>query len=154
MTLHSGDGALVRELGNARNAAMNEYNWGTVELFTIPSDDGQYELPAVWVLPPDFDESKQYPVIVSIYGGPNSGRVSNRWQGTQAHYWAQRGVITIIVDHRASGHFGKAGVALMHRRLGYWEMVDYITAAKWLRDQVVRRSRARSPSPAAATAVT
>jgi len=135
VTLHNGDGSLVRELGNARIAATDEYNWGTVELFTIPSDDGEYDLPAVWVLPPDFDASRQYPVIISIYGGPNSGSVANRWQGTQAHYWAQRGVITFIVDHRASGHFGKAGVSLMHRRLGYWEMVDYITAAKWLRSQ-------------------
>ena len=135
VTLRHGDGSIVRLLGNARIAATDEYNWGTVELFTIPSEDGDYDLPAVWILPPDFDESERYPVIISIYGGPNSGSVANRWQGTQAHYWAQRGVITMIVDHRASGHFGKAGVSLMHRRLGYWEMVDYITAAQWLRTQ-------------------
>ncbi len=135
VTLRTGDGEFVRELGNARIDATDEYNWGTVELFTIPSEDGEFDLPAVWVLPPDFDESKQYPVLISIYGGPNSGSVSNRWQSTQAHYWAQRGVITMVVDHRASGHFGKAGVSLMHRRLGYWEMVDYIGAAKWLRSK-------------------
>lgn len=135
VTLRRGDGTPVRELGNARTDAMDDFNWGTVELFTIPSEDGQFDLPAVWVLPPDFDESKRYPVLISIYGGPNSGSVSNRWQSTQAHYWSQRGVITMVVDHRASGHFGKAGVSLMHRRLGYWEMVDYIGAAKWLRTQ-------------------
>jgi len=61
--------------------------------------------------------------------------VSNRWLGLQPHYWAQRGVITICVDHRASGHFGKAGVGLMHRQLGLWEMTDLITATKWLREQ-------------------
>jgi len=135
VNLRSGDGELVRELGNARIDATDDYNWGTVELFTIPSGDGQYDLPAVWVLPPDMDRSKQYPVLISIYGGPNSGSVSNRWQSTQAHYWAQRGVITLVVDHRASGHFGKAGVSLMHRRLGYWEMTDYIAATEWLREQ-------------------
>jgi dipeptidyl-peptidase-4 len=37
------------------------------------------------------------------------------------------------VDHRASGHFGKTGVALMHRQLGKWEMTDLVAAAKWLR---------------------
>jgi dipeptidyl-peptidase-4 len=51
----------------------------------------------------------------------------------QPHYWAQRGVITISVDHRGSGHFGKRGVALMHRNLGKWEMHDLIKAAEWLR---------------------
>jgi dipeptidyl-peptidase-4 len=39
------------------------------------------------------------------------------------------------VDHRGSGHFGKEGVALMHRSLGKWEMQDLITAVKWLREQ-------------------
>ncbi len=135
MTLHRGDGALVRELGDSRTDATDDYAWGRAEIFTITSEDGQYELPAYWVLPPDFDESKQYPVIFSIYGGPNAGRVSNRWLGLQPHYWAQRGVITISVDHRASGHFGKAGVGLMHRQLGLWEMTDLITATKWLREQ-------------------
>ncbi len=135
MTLHRGDGGLVRELGDSRTDATDDYAWGRAEIFTIPSEDGQFDLPAYWVLPPDFDESNQYPVIFSIYGGPNAGSVSNRWLGLQPHYWAQRGVITICVDHRASGHFGKAGVGLMHRQLGLWEMTDLITAAKWLREQ-------------------
>ncbi|MFH1574454.1 MAG: prolyl oligopeptidase family serine peptidase, partial [Acidobacteriota bacterium] len=96
------------------------------------SGDG-FDLPAYWVLPPDFDPNRQYPVIFSIYGGPDAGRVHNQWPGLQPHYWAQRGVITLSLDHRASGHFGKKGVALMHRNLGKWEMHDLIEGAKWLR---------------------
>jgi dipeptidyl-peptidase-4 len=41
----------------------------------------------------------------------------------------------MAVDHRGSGHFGKEGVALMHRQLGKWEMADYGEAARWLRRQ-------------------
>jgi dipeptidyl-peptidase-4 len=136
MTLHTIDGALVRSLGDQKSAAMAEYAWGRGEMFTIPSEDGQFQLPAYWVLPPDFDAKntkKRYPVIFTVYGGPNAGTVSNSWPSLQAHYWAQRGVITISVDHRASGHFGKKGVALMHRNLGKWEMADLIAAARWLR---------------------
>jgi len=135
VSLYTGNGELIRELGNAHIAATDDYNWGKVELFTIKSTDGQYDLPALWVLPPDFDPNKQYPVLISIYGGPDAGSVADRWQSTQAHYWAQRGVITLVVDHRAGGAFGKAGVSLMHRRLGYWEMVDYFAATDWLREQ-------------------
>jgi dipeptidyl-peptidase-4 len=131
MSLHRGDGSLVRKLGEQEPSS--DYAWGKAELFTIPSEDGKFDLPAYWVLPPDFEPTKQYPVIFSIYGGPDAGRVNNSWLGLQAHYWAQRGVITFSVDHRASGHFGKQGVALMHRNLGRWEMTDLITAAKWLR---------------------
>jgi dipeptidyl-peptidase-4 len=42
-------------------------------------------------------------------------------------------VITVSVDHRGSGHFGKRGTALMHRQLGKWEMTDLMAAAAWLR---------------------
>ena len=131
MALYRGDGTLVRKLGESKPS--DTYSWGKSELFTIPSDDGQFSLPAYWVLPPDFDAAKQYPVVFNIYGGPDAGRVHNTWPGLPAHYWAQRGVISISVDHRASGHFGKKGVALMHRNLGKWEMADLIAAAKWLR---------------------
>jgi dipeptidyl-peptidase-4 len=132
MALYRSDGTLVRKLGDARTPATAEYDWGKGELFTIASGDG-YDLPASWVLPPDFDPKKRYPVIFSIYGGPDSGTVRNAYPSLQAHYWAERGVITISVDHRASGHFGMKGVWLMHRNLGKWEMHDLIAAADWLR---------------------
>jgi dipeptidyl-peptidase-4 len=134
MTLHRGDGTLVRQIATGRTAQTDAYAWGKAELFTIPSGDG-YDLPASWVLPVDFSPSRRYPVIFTIYGGPDAGTVRNSWPGLTPHYWAQRGVITVSVDHRASGHFGKKGVALMHRNLGKWEMADLITAAKWLRMQ-------------------
>lgn len=136
MNLYRIDGTLVRKLGEQTPSA--EYAWGKGEMLTIPSEDGQFQLPAYWVLPPDFnpkDTKKQYPVIFTIYGGPNAGQVNNAFPSMQAHYWAQRGVITFSVDHRGSGHFGKKGVDLMHRQLGKWEMADYIAAAKWLRSK-------------------
>ncbi len=132
MTLHRSDGTLVRALGDARQDAMAQYAWGRAELFTIPSGDG-FDLPARWVLPPDFDERQKYPVIISIYGGPDAATVVNQWLPLSAHYWAQRGVIFMTVDHRGSGHHGKKGMAAMHRSLGKWEMQDYIATATWLR---------------------
>jgi dipeptidyl-peptidase-4 len=132
LALYKSDGTLVRMLGDSKNATTSQIAWGKGELFTIPSGDG-YSLPAYWVLPPDFDARKKYPVIFSIYGGPDAGTVRNAFPGVQPHYWAERGVITISVDHRGSGHFGKKGVWLMHRNLGKWEMHDLIAATEWLR---------------------
>lgn len=134
MALRRGDGSLVRELGDARTPAMGEYAWGRAELFTIPSGDG-YDLPAAWVLPPGFDAARRYPVLVSVYGGPDAAIVYDAWQGLQPHYWAQRGVISLRVDHRGSGAFGKRATALMHRCLGTWEVHDLAAAAAWLRGQ-------------------
>lgn len=136
VTLRRGDGSIVRELGDAAaTPGFETIAWGRPELFTIPSADGSFALPAYWVLPPHFSPSKRYPVIVSVYGGPDAGSVQNTWLGFPAHYWAQRGVITVGVDHRGSGHFGKRGTALMHRQLGRWEMTDLVAAAAWLRSK-------------------
>jgi dipeptidyl-peptidase-4 len=132
VSLHQADGKLIRTLGDAKSETMDQYAWGKAELFTIPSGDG-FDLPAHWVLPVNFNPGRQYPVIFSVYGGPDSGTVQNSWLGLQAHYWAQRGIIAISVDHRGSGHFGKKGTALMHRNLGKWEMADLAAAVTWLR---------------------
>ncbi len=133
MGLFKTDGKAVKILGNSKLPAMDEYNWGKVEMFTVPTEDG-YDLPAMWILPPDFDENKKYPVIFSIYGGPNAPSVRNSFRRSfGADYLAQNGIITFIVDHRSTGHFGKNGIELMHRNLGKWEMHDYIEAVKWLR---------------------
>ncbi|MDF1866679.1 MAG: DPP IV N-terminal domain-containing protein [Saprospiraceae bacterium] len=105
-----------------------------VESFTIPTSDG-FDLPAYWVLPPNFDKTKKYPIIFNIYGGPDAGTVSNRFRNFSWNQLYQKGVIRITVDHRASGKFGKKGLDYMHKSLGKWEMHDYIEAVKWLRTQ-------------------
>ncbi|MGO1595722.1 MAG: DPP IV N-terminal domain-containing protein [Sphingobacterium sp.] len=126
-------GNLIRDLADSKAADFDSYKVARREYFTIPSDDGKFDLPIIITYPTDFDESKEYPVIMSIYGGPDAGSVRNTWKGVRGEHWAQEGVIQIECDHRSSGHFGKQGVAWMHRDLGNWELVDYITVAKWLK---------------------
>ncbi|SDL96913.1 S9 family peptidase [Pedobacter antarcticus] len=126
------NGKLIREIADSKSPDFGKFAVGKTEMISIPTDDG-YLLPAVITYPVNFDESKQYPVIFSIYGGPNAGTVTNTWKGTAGQWWANEGIIQIAVDHRASGQFGKEGVALMHRNLSKWEMKDYITAAQWLK---------------------
>jgi dipeptidyl-peptidase-4 len=132
-TLLDNNGKIVKELGDSKADDFDQYIYGKTEMITIPSEDGQYQLPAVITYPTDFDQTKKYPVVFSIYGGPNAGSVTNSWKGTGNQWWANEGIVQIAVDHRASGQFGKEGVALMHRNLGKWEMKDYGTAAQWLK---------------------
>ncbi len=130
-------GRLVRKIADSYSPVLDKYRLAKVELFRIKTEDG-YELPAVWYLPPDFDKSKKYPVVMSIYGGPGSSIVSNSYgggyrRGLEKFFLAQEGIITLFVDNRGSGHFGKKGMDLMHRQLGKWEMFDYIQGVKYLR---------------------
>lgn len=133
LSLMNTKGKVLKELGkNTKDG--NKAVGMTVEFFTIPTEDG-FDLPAYWVLPPDFDKTKKYPVIFSIYGGPDAGSVYNSYRSYSWNQMVKEGVIRFVVDHRGSGKFGKKGMDYLHRSLGKWEMNDYITAVKWLREQ-------------------
>ena len=102
-------------------------------LVEIPTSDGLFNMPATITYPLNFDETKKYPVVFTIYGGPDAGMVTNRWNGPTPAWYAQNNIITISVDHRGSGKFGKKGMDYMYRNLGKWEMLDYGDAVKWLK---------------------
>ena len=135
LELFNSDGQTVRVISDSKTKIFDEYNLGTTELFSLPTEDG-IELPAKWVLPPDFDKAKKYPVIFSVYGGPGVKDVKNNYSAHFNRYFiAQNEIIYFVIDHRGSAHFGKKGTSLMHRNLGKWEMHDYIEAVKWLKKQ-------------------
>lgn len=135
MALCDGSGRQLRELGDSRSKELDEYEVVKTELVYIPISDG-YKLPALISLPLKMEEGRKYPVLITSYGGPNAGSVSETWRfslTTQA--LAAEGLIQLTIDHRGSGHFGKEGTALMHRNLGKWEMCDFIEVAKWIRSK-------------------
>ncbi len=125
------DGKKIRDVSQSQEEIMKDYKLPKKELITVPTGDG-WNLPGYWILPPGFDMNKTYPVLFTIYSGPGSSSVTNTYPPLSSLYLAQEGIIVFSVDHRGSGHFGKKGVALMHRNLGKWEMHDLIEAVKWL----------------------
>ncbi len=132
MALVDVNGKIVKELGNAKGPDMDAYAIAKTEIIRIKSADGLFELPALVTWPAHYDKTKKYPMLISIYGGPNAGTVWDRWNWSPSReLLAQEGLIQVAFDHRASGQFGKAGVNYMYHDLGYWEMEDYSTMAKW-----------------------
>lgn len=132
-TLVNNKGKIIKELGDAKAAGFDEYELAKTELLRVKSDDGLYDLPMKVTWPLNMDKSKKYPVLISIYGGPDAGTCFDTWSlGGNQQWYAKEGLIQVVMDHRASGHFGKEGVNYMYHNLGYWEMKDYSTMVKWL----------------------
>jgi dipeptidyl-peptidase 4 len=128
-------GKVIREVHKFDQPVFDQAKNSKTELVKIPTADGLFMMPALITYPLNFDESVKYPVVFTIYGGPNSGTVFNSWKGITPSWYAQNGIITISVDHRGSGKFGKKGQDYMHRNLGKWELLDYAEAVKWLRNK-------------------
>lgn len=142
LALVNNKGKLILELGDSKGADFDAYGMAKTEILRIPSEDGLFQLPIRITWPLNFDPAKKYPVMINIYGGPNAGTVRDGWQfNGQTQWWAKEGLIQVAMDHRASGQFGKNGINYMHRNLGNWELKDWITIVKWLREHGADSSR-------------
>lgn len=100
------------------------------ELFTIKTERGD-ELNAWRILPPDFDETKKYPVVLMQYSGPGSQEVLNRWRKSFGHVLAKEGYIVINSDPRGTGARGRQWRNETYMHLGTKEAEDQLSTARY-----------------------
>ncbi len=135
MALVDNNGKVIRELGDSKGPDYDKFNVARTALKYYKTRDG-LELPMTITMPLHMQPGKKYPILISIYGGPNAGTVYDTWKYTPVQqWWAQEGVIQVAIDNRSSGHLGKTGMNYIHRKLGIYEIEDYMDATKWLRSQ-------------------
>lgn len=125
----------VKKLADSKGPDFDKYNLAMPEMVWLKTNDG-FDLPARVTWPVNRVPGKKYPVLISVYGGPNAGTVSDGWRDvSRGQKDAKDGLIQISIDHRGSGHCGKKGLNYLHRNLGKWEMADYIEWVKFLREK-------------------
>lgn len=67
----------------------------------VKADIGDFVLDAWMLKPRNFDPTKKYPVILDIYGEPNSTTVNDSWSANPWHlYLADQGYIIMSIDNR------------------------------------------------------
>lgn len=99
------------------------------EFFTMNSDGNT--LNGYILKPADFDASRRYPVIMYQYSGPGSQEVLDRWRMDWDYFFTTKGYVIICVDGRGTGGRGTAFKHSVYRRLGQYETVDQINAARY-----------------------
>jgi dipeptidyl-peptidase-4 len=134
--LHSSDGKLIRVLEDNSRVADNLALANAVppSFFSFITSDG-VRLNGWMIRPPDFDQTRRYPVLIYAYGGPGSQTATDSWQGTR-YLWHQslaaQGYIVASVDNRGTGGRGRDFKNLVHLNLGRWEANDQVEAARHL----------------------
>ncbi|XP_036401574.1 dipeptidyl peptidase 4-like [Megalops cyprinoides] len=92
---------------------------------------GEFELWYQMTLPPQFDESKKYPLLIDVYAGPCSQKADYRYRLNWATYLAStEGIIVASFDGRGSGYQGDDIMHAIYRKLGTFEVEDQIWAAR------------------------
>ncbi len=115
---------------------IEKYDVGEIKLFSIKADDDSTDLYCRMIFPPNFDESKKYPVIVYVYGGPHAQLVNNTWEIGRNAFWfnymAQQGYIVFTLDNRGSYNRGLEFEQAIHRKLGTVEIKDQMSGLNYL----------------------
>lgn len=134
LTICDNKGKVVRTLqeNNKLRENMSEFGFSKATFLKIRTTEG-VELNAWMLMPPDFDSTKRYPVLFTIYGGPGSQTVLNSWGAVSSwnQLWAQHGIIVVSVDNRGTGGRGEEFKKMTYLQLGKYETIDQIEAAKY-----------------------
>jgi len=135
-SLYNAEGSEVRMLkDNSRlNGALSEYALSNKEFFNFETTEG-VNLNGWMMKPHDFDETKEYPVFMYLYGGPGSQQVTDAWGGSNFLWFqmlTQQGYIVACVDNRGTGARGAEFKKCTYQQLGKLETKDQIEANRYI----------------------
>jgi dipeptidyl-peptidase-4 len=123
-------GKVVAELAKSDLSKFDQAGLKKVEMFTYFAADGKSPLHGMISFPSNFTPAKRYPVLMSVYGGPNFPATSEQF--TMPSATAEYGFIVVSLDSRAAGGVGKRVTDAIYEKLGQVEMDDMAEGLKEL----------------------
>ena len=128
--LVAADGKVVAELAKGDTAGLTKLGMRAPELLTYKAADGVTDLHGLLHFPPNFDPAKTYPLLVSVYGGPNTNGARETFGPPAA--LAGYGFLVASFDGRNSGGRGKKTLDAIYGKLGVTEIDDQAAGVKSL----------------------
>lgn len=127
------DAAIGKEVailaaGNRDKA--NEVGLSTSEMFSFKSLDGTATIWGVLHKPANFDPTKKYPLLIDVYGGPESRGLSNRYSTGNAA--CEMGYLIAKIANRGTVGRGKAFESATYMKLGGPDLDDQAAGVKFL----------------------
>lgn len=131
--LKSSNGKVSKLLKASKNPYA-DCSLGKTTIFSIKNKAGD-DLYCRMILPPNFDETKKYPCLIYVYGGPHSQLVDNTFMsgGQFLQYMAQRGYVIFTLDNRGTANRGAEFEKCIHRHLGDLEVEDQMCGVEYLK---------------------
>ena len=112
---------------------MSEYKFGKKEFFSFTTN-AKINLNGYMIKPADFNRKKLYPVLIYVYGGPESQLVTEKFSVRDSwfHMLAQMGYLVVCVDNRGTDNRGEEFRKLTYLQLGKFETEDQTELALYL----------------------
>ncbi len=103
------------------------------EIFTYTSADGATPLHGQIVYPSNFDPTRKYPTILTVYAGPSSSAVTERFRTPDAI--AEFGFVILRLDARTVEGRGRAILDAAYQQLGIAEVDDLAAGLRSLQSR-------------------
>lgn len=136
--LRNKKGKLLLELEQGDISKLIASGWQAPESFTVKARDGKTDLYGILFKPTNLDPNKKYPIINSIYPGPQSGSVRGRnflaYRGDRQAL-AELGFIVITLDAMGTPMRSKSFHDAYYGNMGDNGLPDQITGMKQLAEK-------------------
>ncbi len=103
------------------------------EMFSFLSDDGKTTIYGTLHKPSNFDASRKYPLLVDVYGGPESVGISTRYSAANPN--CELGYVIAKIGNRGTVGRGKAFESATYLKLGGPDLDDQAAGVKFLRQR-------------------
>ena len=124
-------GAVLATLAESDLARFDQLGLKKVELFTFKAADGATDLYGILHKPSNYVADVKYPVLVSVYGGPETNGATETFATPNA--LTEYGFLVVTLDARSALGRGKKTLDSIYLKLGQTEIDDIAAGIKSLR---------------------
>jgi len=123
-------GKVVATVAESDLTAFTAAGFRAPEMFTYTAADGTTPLYGMLHKPSNFDPSKRYPVLFSVYAGPATNGAREVFGPPMA--WTEMGFLVVTLDTRSAAGRGKKALDAIYEKLGEVEIDDLAAASRYL----------------------
>ena len=127
------NGEVVAELATSDLTEFEALGLKKVEMFTFTGADGKTQLHGMLHKPSDFDPTREYPVLVSVYAGPGTNGARETF--TLPNALTEYGFLVLSLDSRSAGGRGKRFLDAIYLKLSTGEIDDQAAGVRALWDR-------------------
>ena len=127
------DGNELSVLAEATSELAESHGLQSAELFKFLADDGETEIYGVLHRPSGFDPQRKYPLLIDVYGGPQSSGPANVYAPSNPS--CEFGFLIAKIGNRGTNNRGKAFESAGYMKLGQVDIQDQADGVKQLRQR-------------------
>lgn len=127
------EGKVIDTLAESDLSKFESLGLKRVELIRFPAADGKTELFGLLHKPSNFDPGKKYPLLVSVYAGPETNGARENF--ATPNPLTEYGFLVASFDSRSAAGRGKKFLDAIYLKFGVTEIDDQAAGVRSLRDR-------------------